>query len=305
MEELLDKGVTVTACPDTILTRFQLETFLSEQKEYKISSMDTLFVMGGFGAFGNPSSFHHPEIRQLRLGVFNHMKPMFAEMFPEHFIECLPDRFCIRNPGTSLSRESWHRDISSPGSDQTDVIFGGWINLDKDHTQYLSCVPGTHNEHTTGGGFTRISQTDSKEFKKRRERIAVPPGHMLIFNEKTVHEVCPTKQSSRSFRLFMKYRLSLNQTPLFHDNITIAMDQGVFPLSLAQIPPMYGKMHAACWKDRLEEFSLNIRQEFIDPRNGPYIRVIRFMPSLKDSGLKMFATYTKEELDILVPHRLT
>jgi hypothetical protein len=301
MDELFEKGVAVIPCPADILDRFQLDTFLSEQKEYIESTTDTLFVMGGFGALGNPSSYHHPEVRRLRLDVFNYVKPLFKTLSPEHYVECLPDRFCIRNPGTSLSRESWHRDISDPTPSQTDMIFGGWINLNKDEPQYLSCVPYTHTDDAEGGGFTRIDANVAKEFKKRRQRIAVPPGHMLIFNEKTVHEVCPTKQSSKSFRLFMKYRLTLEPNPLFPDNMQVAQTQGVFPLSVVQNPPLYGRMHAACWKDRLEEFSHNIRPEFIDPKNKSYKRVYRFMPSLQESGCEMFAPYTDEELAILVP----
>ena len=305
MDPLINSGVVVLPLPEHISSSFQLQTFLTEQKEFKISTIDTLFVMGGFGALGNPSSFHHPEIRKLRLALFNYTKSVFAEHFRDHYIECLPDRFCIRNPGTSLSAESWHRDISNVHKNERrglidDVICGGWVNLDTNHTQYFSCVPNTHTEHTEDRGFAKINKEEAEQYKARRQRIAVPPNHMLIFNEKTIHEVCPTKQKSKSYRLFMKYRLTKSPDSLFPNNRQIAQDQGVFPLSLVQTPPMYGKLHAANWKTRLEEFSQNIHPEFLDTKSL-YTRVQRFMPSLKETMLQLFPPYTEEELDILTP----
>ena len=308
MNELKTKGVTVVPFPEQ--EQFELHTFLTEQKEFVNSTVDTTFVMGAFGALGNPSSFHHPQVRQLRLNIFNHIKPYLQEQFPEHYIECLPDRFCIRNPDTSLSSESWHRDISNvhnktqtrTGHDD-DVIYGGWINLDKNNTQYFSCVPYTHTDTTNEGGFAKIKKEEAAQaqYKAKREKIAIPPGHMLIFNEKTVHEVSPTKQKTKSYRLFMKYRLTRERQPLFPNNRQVAIDQGVFPLSLAQNPPIYGKLHAVNWKPRLETFSQNIRPEFMD-KKSPYVRVQRFMSSLVDVQYELFPPYTEEELAILTPH---
>ena len=308
MDSLINKGVIVIAFPQDLRDAFQLETYLTEQKEYINSTVDTVFVMGAFGALGNPSSFHHPQIRQLRLSIFNFAKLYFATHFPTYYIECLPDRFCIRLPKTSLSAESWHRDISNVNKTITaghadDLIFGGWVNLDKEQTQYFSCVPYTHNERTTEGGFSLIKTEDRKHYKERRERIAIPPNHMLIFNEKTVHEVCSSKQTCKSYRLFMKYRLTKIAEPLFPDNVKIAQEQGVFPLSIAQTPPIYAKLHAVNWKSRLENFSENIKTEFIDG-SCSHTRVKRFMPSLKEANYEMFPDYLDEELDILTPKLL-
>lgn len=306
MNPLTDTGVIVIPFPEHIRSSFNLHTFLTEQKEFINPTADTLFVMGGFGALGNPSSFHHPQVRQLRLSLFNYTKSLFAELYPNRYIECLPDRFCIRNPGTSLSAESWHRDISNVSKNEKrgpddDVIYGGWANLDENNTQYFSCVPNTHTENSdNNGGFAKIQKEQAVAYKARRQRISIPPGHMLIFNEKTVHEVCPTKQKVKSYRLFLKYRITTCPEPLFPDNQQIALDQGVFPLSLAQIPPIYGKLHAVCWKERLEEFSKNIQPAFLDT-NASSIRVQRFMPPLKNSNLGMFIPYKDEELDILTP----
>ena len=39
---------------------------LDEMPEYKIQGREVQRVLGGFGALGNPSSFHHPIVQDLR-----------------------------------------------------------------------------------------------------------------------------------------------------------------------------------------------------------------------------------------------
>lgn len=52
--ESLKNGVVVIEFPDEILDNFNLNSFLNEQKEYADNSKRE-YVMGAFGAFGNPS----------------------------------------------------------------------------------------------------------------------------------------------------------------------------------------------------------------------------------------------------------
>ena len=305
-ESLLQNGIAVIPYNSNILDTFNLQDFLTNQKEFKESNEDTLFVMGGFGALGNPSSFHHPEVRQLRFSIYQHMFNVFKELFPGRYLECLVDRFCIRKPGTSLSKETWHRDISNTlkgiqyGSED-DVIYGGWVNLDRDLTQYFSCVPRTHTEIIDQSGFARLSKEEAAEYKHRRYLVAIPPHHVLVFNEKTVHEVLPMKQKHTSYRLFMKYRVSTEEAPLFDTISEIIENQGVFPLSYAQVPPLYGKLHWCNWKSRLQDFSANIRAEFIDPTKEV---VYRFMPSLREANMELFPPYSESDKSMLKPQLL-
>src|SRR5580692_4103087 len=93
-------------------------------------------------------------------------------------LEQLFDRMCIRRKGTQTSGENWHRDVSAqslPGDD----IFGGWINLDVDRSQYFSCVPGTHVDRDASQttGFAKISE----DVGVGKEVIEIPPGHWIIF----------------------------------------------------------------------------------------------------------------------------
>ena len=344
MQQLLDRGVAVIPFPPEIRTTFNREKFLSQQKEFvTISPENTTFVMGGFGAFGNPSSFHHEEVRNLRLAVYNHMFPLFQNTFPGKYIEGIVDRFAKRQPGTSVSPESWHRDISNVKKkkihgESGDNIFGGWVNLDEAGSQFFTCVPSTHNEPTDGAGFSKITKEDMTLYNSEKEKICVPPNHLIIFNEKLVHAVTPSKVKNDSYRLFMKYRITNNPKCSLFDPLEISKiidEQGVFPLSLEQMPPMYSKNHIRNWKPRLEQFSMNIKPEFLaqkkekpkeKPKKNKSVEefnllndvpatatadvpatvdyVMRFMPSLKQVGFELFSPYREEEKQMLTLVRL-
>lgn len=320
MKELLENGISVIPYPQEIRTQFNRELFLSQQKEFIEINKDTVFVMGGFGAFGNPSSFHHEEIRKLRLAIYAYMLPHFKKTFKDKYLEGLVDRFAKRQPGTSVSPESWHRDVSNIKKNETrgvceDIIMGGWVNLDETNTQFFTCVPKTHNEPTNGSGFSKILKEDAPYYKSKKEKISIPPNHLIIFNEKLVHAVTPSKIKTESYRLFMKYRITANPTcPLFDPKeITqIINDQGVFPLSLEQIPPMYSKTHLRNWKSRVETFSSNFKPVFLTPKKKNTVKntaenasnekpqyVLRILPSLKKAELELFTPYTDEEKQML------
>ena len=314
MQQLLERGVTVIPYPEDIRKSFNCNQFLSEQKEFILSNKDTTkYVMGGFGAFGNPSSFHHEEVRKLRLSIYYHMLPYFKKTFSGQYLECIVDRFAKREPGTSVSPESWHRDISNVDKKKKihgepgDSIYGGWVNLDETNTQYFTCVPSTHMEDIVGSGFAKITKADIPLYNSKKEKISVPPNHLIIFNEKLVHAVTPSKIKTDTYRLFMKYRITSNPScPLFPaaEISKIIDEQGVFPLSLEQMPPMYSKMHMVNWRDRVAEFSLNFHPQFLEKKKlktETEMRsyVVRFMPSLKEAGLELFSPYSEEEKNML------
>ena len=339
MEELLQRGVAVIPYPAEIRQNFNIRKFLSEQKEFINSDETTTqFVMGGFGAFGNPSSFHHEEVRKLRLAIYTHVFPLFRQAFPGKYIEGIVDRFAKRFAGSSLSPEDWHRDISNVKNkkihgEPDDNIFGGWVNLDETNEQFFTCVPSSHTEKTTGSGFALISKSEHPQYKAAKEKICIPPNHLIIFNEKIAHVVTATKTKTDSYRLFMKYRITRNpECALFSpaEISKIIEEQGVFPLSLEQIPPMYSKTHMRSWKPRVKEFSLNIKPQFLAPKKNKKtvaaivtatattadaadeanataienqldepLYVMRFMPSLKQAGVETFAPYTAAEKKML------
>lgn len=314
MRELEEEGVAVIPFPKEIRERFNVDTFLSEMPEFKHPVPCHHYVMGAFGTLGNPSSYHHPEIRRLRLQIFNHMVTThFRAAHTGKYIQCLPDRFCIRRPGTSICKDSWHRDSSNRSKNGTlfgsasDIIYGGWVNLDEHITHSFSCVPGTHksSDAETSIGFAKVSAEKQKEYKAVCRVYSVPPGHMLVFHELLVHEVFPGKITDLSFRLFMKYRISdSDATTLFCGAETIdqvVADQDVFRVSMTQIPPMYSPMHSSLHRTQLVEFSQHVVPECRDSKTG-WVRKV--MPSLREARLPLFPAYADEEVAILKMQRL-
>lgn len=209
---------------------------------------DFKFVGGGFSALANPSSFHHPTIRALRALVYERVlaaderagngdcntgKSVFGFWDPEsenhgRMLEKLSDRLMYRRIGVAPPAESWHRDDAlgvDPANPDTnypaDVVYGGWLNLDVGANQYFSCIPYSASTTTrTGSGFGTIKsrayddsgnaheRVEMLEWIKHMYRIKVPPGHLLIFDEMTIHEVLATEKPFDSMRLFFGWRIS-------------------------------------------------------------------------------------------------
>jgi hypothetical protein len=94
-------------------------------------------------------------------------------------LQQLFDRLSQRRKGDRISGESFHRDESKKAP-AGDIIFGGYINLDKPGSppQFFSCVPGSHllpgDPRISKEGFNKI--TDKKEIadcQRRRQLYRV------------------------------------------------------------------------------------------------------------------------------------
>jgi hypothetical protein len=233
---------------------------------------DSFFpVEGGFAALGNPSSFHNPFVRKLRMAA--HVAVLESGVVPiaaDEKFEQVADRLMVRRSTKNPTAESWHRDESKfavPG----DTVYGGWVNLDLDRTQFFSMVPYSANEVTgQNNGFSTIPESQHVSLIKRSVRVAVPPGHILIFNERTIHEVVakPLSEADKSgktgaelarCRLFFGWRTTKAQEPIT-PNLTARLEvQEALPIKSGQNihprpppgapvgypgpPAMYSKLH--------------------------------------------------------------
>lgn len=264
---------------------------------------DSNVVMGGFGAFGNPASFHNPFVRNLRILLRHAVISVFRDLCGDRpvYIEQLFDRMCLRPAGTTVSKEQWHRDLNPTALDG-DAVFGGWINLDNEETQFFSCAPGTHTAQTGlagKNGFQRDERPASPE------KVEIPPGHLLIFYQRLLHEVHPRRLRKPSFRQFVCWRITEHKgSTLQRASVhTIVRDQAVPRLPSDQIPPIYGKNHASfhlhkptgpiSWSTRV------LKPCCIDPtKNMGH----RFMKSLLEYGMPMYPEYDEMETSLLMPN---
>jgi len=311
---------------------------IDEFPEYRSKGKGVQRVLGGFGALGNPSSFHHPTIRALRVELKNGVRPLFKSYAlgtGSTHLEMLLDRVCIRHRdfGT-VSSESWHRDIYNGPKPlpQGDEVFGGWVNL-SDNTQELVALLGTHNDPRDGVGFAtqksdglseRLLGQANKTFgsltTNRQGHIQVPPGHAVIFLQQILHAVLGGKKqpSTPELRLFCGYRLTSDTAPLLEYDTT---DMAVPLIPSGQVPPMYSQNHYMFfskyakfreWGEKTFNpqclFGRTTKDGTVYYTPGSQsdagkINTQRTMPSLKQMGFD-FPPYSVEDNRILSPEIL-
>ena len=276
--------------------------------------------LGGFAGMANPSSFHHPFARKLREQMVAEV--LEADVLPLEGrpLEKVFDRFIFRNQGDKPSAESMHRDEAETAVDG-DTIFGGWVNLD-DHDQFFSCAPRTHT--MVGGqnkGFAKItSATEQAYFRAMFQRIVIPPGHMIIFYERLVHEVLPIQAPRRMLRLMLGWRISDQTEPLFGERLTMdwVRRQGVPYLKSGQHTPILPQLYLSNWWRRIEPWATRMFQPvcltthtisgganagttYTLPRMDSMRD--RSMLSLQEYGLQLHQAYDQHERRLLRPQR--
>ena len=257
----------------------QLADFKTREPEYG-------FVLGAFGALGNPASFHNIDLYELRYHLFVKYKKLFNYIDNTRYLEVLFDRLCIRRQGTKTSRETFHRDTCSLKKNE-DIIYGGWINLDKTTTQYFSCVPGTH-KCAGRGGFEKIEKEEANRAKTMKVKYTINPFDMVIFDQNTVHEIFPQKQKKDNIRLYLGWRHTKSTEPLFNSSTRVRFNikhilekQLVPPLPSGDLPPMYSKMHQAAWRDRIVKLTTEIKPFYTEP-NEKYENGVVVIEKIKD-----------------------
>ena len=106
---------------DAIRSRFwaAVATFPEFLPEVSTANVQQHFVQGGFGALGNPASFHNPFVREWRARALAAVveQRAFSAVMEEHpagaasvRLEAIIDRMLVRRPSKRASAESWHRD---------------------------------------------------------------------------------------------------------------------------------------------------------------------------------------------------
>ena len=313
-ENLLEKNgyITISIYEQESLKTLRQE-FLNECKNFQEfkSTPSNEFILGGFGALGNPSSFHNLFVRKVRKDVYKNALKTFKTLYKNKNIECLFDRMLLRTKGNAPSRETWHRDIT-PNLKKNDKMFGGWLNLD-DTEQYFSCVPGTHEvteEDMKTKGFAQIKKDSSKfkELSEKKIKVSIPPGHCIIFYQHIIHEVLSTKLKYDLYRVFNSFRITDDIEPVF-DIKSVIENQGVPRLPSNQIPPMYAKLHWTNWADKIQNWSSRIHdkcieEKYMKSKNKSYKVIHQHMNSLNEYGFKLYPKYSKSELDMFSPNKL-
>lgn len=310
-------GYSVIPIPPSIIDSFDLNTFLSEQREFVSSDPNQLFVLGGFGALGNPSSFHHPLRREFMRKIYDFVAPAISfhykfewifysagkdDKIPYSYLSMVPDRFAIRRNDQEVTPEAWHKDRSMNLNQSKDsFLLGGWVNLDKNKDQFFSCIPGefplfreTHSFYASQinvdvGGFKK--EVPSEATLQRKVRVRIPPYHMILFNELITHEVAKGEkkrafdESQTSYRYFVKWYISKKDTPYWSAQrfSNFLEDQTQIGMSYFQPDaPMYASAHTSTAIPKLMDFSNQFKDDvknfvFKDSDKYPGVFLDRFI----------------------------
>lgn len=341
MNTLIDHGYTVLK----LYEKEELETLSAVFLDAALKSPELLpemehtkFVLGGVGYVPFASLWYDPVVRRITKRAYETAIKTSAFdgiLDDTKYISMLPDRPLVRFPTQKVNEKGkWHQDDAANSVEHTDTIFGGWVNLNTDVTQYFKAIPKTHKkdhpifeslEQKNGGkrGYANFtSEKDQKFLKKYWEShvqnlIEIPPGHILIFEETLIHTVFPNPPIDKPIlRLHTSFNISSNNVPL-HDRPIQAkhrknrklrelfQDQELVPVRSGQNTPIYSPFNL---------FPNNVHA--VDELSLHYIsackkndRVVRFLPSLKkicenSTNIAIHPPMTEEEIGYYIPHKI-
>jgi hypothetical protein len=326
--DLIRDGITVVPCPVT----FDLRNFTTTQKEFVACANGEAprqLALGGFGAMGTPTSFHHPLIRSVRKQCYDQMFPRFMGWHGGKNLEMMFDRFGQRLKGSTLSKESWHRDVGP--HDDGDIIYGGWVNLDPAGTpnQRFSCVPGNflNPDREYDEGFVKFDTKNSEvmsDLESKKVVVEIPPGCLIIFNQTLAHEIIGNKVLFESYRLFFNWRITDKKETIYDyifrtfkkkkskkgehsepDPMTlrdIIEKQACPSLGSGQYPPMFAQRHLINHKENILIPFSNTIIPIYRSKNDPRV-IVRFFPPLIETGM-MWPPYSEEDINIMLVHPL-
>lgn len=285
-------------------------------------------VSGDFSALTHAESFHHPWVRTLRWRAHNLVFPILKHlppnpnlgenpmygMRPPAYVAQVFDRLMTRPVGAKAIGEHWHRDFS-PQAQKYDRVFGGWINLNLDENQYFSCVPGTavSEEMVKGNkGFQQIPKEEWPQYRARAQRVTIPPGHILVFDQTTVHEVLKSQQKRvPQVRLFTGFIRNLvkadnNTHPLIQENLKAMRLQSVPPVKSGQVAPYYPRLYNSYHKLQAKRDAMfgnltpaaKAAGDALNnwpQRKWPYV-----LPPLTSPGMRPFEDYSVRDQQVLL-----
>jgi hypothetical protein len=268
------------------------------------------FVAGAFGGLANPSSFFNTQFMAAKLKAYNLIAAELAKAFPEYtYVSQLMDRAVVRPAGTAPGAEKMHRDICPGSNVEENISFGGFLNCNDRLTQYFSCVPGSHRGFVPGrAGFCLEDAEDTNGLRL----VAVPPGHIILFNQLILHEVLSKKYTETLYRLFIGWHLSMLRVPLF-GSVYLA---GV--LDEQRVPLLPSGQKVPCYAQRTQmhphiiaRFAQHLKDEYVKQhvvKSGEHAGKVFLYPKERfTTGMAMRTkmNLTEEQRAMFVPRRFS
>ncbi len=314
---------------ETLRARQGVATVLAESHEF-VEGFKGPYVGGSHGAFGHPTSMHHPVVRGLRGQAHQRMRDIVKEVVKDKRVRSRTgeeppvewwflshaDQVLVREK--AFLGEPMHRDCS-PHADPLALVYGGWVNLDA-HPQEFSCAPGTHIPYADAWHDLKLKTASINhvlkeqryfevlhEFDVVKQNVQVPPGYMLLFSNEILHEDLRTKASCRPM---MQLRVACEATPnpdavLMPDLEERLRQFAVLDIKSGRTPVMVPRTYAALQGELLHALTQGVVDEAKETTLKGVRRVKDVMPSLAQLGLgHSLPPYTAEEKAILTPSLL-
>ena len=314
---------TIPVIPPGNLARYRAEIDRDCQNfpEYKNHTVPK--ILGGFAAYGNPSSFHCRSVRRLRAKVYRALRREVAKRLAivrdalgPHVI--LPDkmainldRLLIREAGLSPGGESTHRDVPVRLGSH-DLYCLGWLNLDNSD-QVLQYAPGSHlgvQLESLVDGFALLTPEEKEQYTSQMVNLTIPPGHYVVAPSWIVHMVANKAKKHTMYRLFTGLRLT-TKTKSMYPHLDQMLDRQEVPvLCSGQKPPMYSPNHYQ-YTDKNFNITPTYRNSLVgwsqaafrrrilrDGKNG---RIPRYLKSLAEYRLPLYPAYSPEERALYIP----
>lgn len=288
-------------------------------RELLVSNYASPRVTGdGFSTLPYAETYHHPFTRWVRWRVhrvaYPYLKKLPAGVGELSILDGarvmqLLDRYKLEPVGVHpTGGAAWHRDYT-PLAQWNDRVFGGWVNLNLDLTQWLRYVPGTAIPqpqcNRENWGFKKLPKPERDELKKRSLEVPIPPGHLLMFDETSVHDVYSLRKKQqpqlRLFTAFMRNtRHAVNERhPMAQSNLDVILRQSVPPLRAGKANPLYPALYNRFHTDRRDALLGNLTpaaRRAGDLMNGkfPYV-----CPPLSSPGMTPFPPYPLRDVNVV------
>ena len=279
-------------------------------------------VMGGFGAHGTPSSYHHPVVQAIRMEVYERFSslviPVLAKNLGFPYWHNLFDRVCTRGPESgSVTAETWHFDHCDDRNTSNITkkrLTGGWVNLNIDEDQYFYGIKGKlGTDYIKGDKYRPIPKNSHAELdhllNTQGGPIVVPPGHLICFRPELAHKVSPGRTAHLGVRLYVGTVMSEERIPLFNFDRDRILSNELGYTGSGQRPPMWASMswvfrpeHIQAWTEKMKPNAKYLETVVVDPKGKgknaglKFTRIQRFLLQ----PVEVYG-YTEHDLNIMLP----
>lgn len=279
--------------------------------DYTPNDIRLIYVLGGFAALANPSSFHNYYSRTLRkkalrkiIGTMKYIKEHML-LHDDTKLQTITDRMMYRLKGMKPVAEAWHRDVMETNEKKLkvtkgdmilddDEVYGGWINLDS-VPQYFSCIPGSHLDiiqKRIRSGFDTLEGTFFRKLEKANPRASKAEIMKMvrpILNKVSAHrqrfEVPPGHMII--FPQYIIHEVVANRAE--YDMMRqftgwrltrsenalypkeLFIEQAIIPLPGGMIPPMYAQNHIMFFQKKPVKITPDVKYNLIEWSQATFV----------------------------------